>query len=158
MRGAVILKNQEKVELRDFPDPSPGHGQVVLRVMASSICGSDLRAIYRRDAAPADVAEVYRDVICGHEPAGVITEIGPGVVRFKPGDRVSIYHVAGCGVCRHCREGIVISCQLARAAYGFQRNGGMGEYLLAEEASCIPLPDELSLEDGALIACGAGTA
>ena len=158
MRGAVILTKKEKVEVRDFPNPSPGHGQVVLRIMASSVCGSDLRAIYRRDAEASDPAEVYRDVICGHEPAGVITAIGKGVIRFKPGDRVCIYHVAGCGVCRHCREGTVISCQLARAAYGFQRHGGMGDYLLAEESSCIPLPEELSFEDGAIIACGGGTA
>jgi threonine dehydrogenase-like Zn-dependent dehydrogenase len=158
MRGAVILMNKERVELRDFPVPCPGPGQVVLKVMASAICGSDLRAIYRRDAAPEDPAEMYRNVICGHEPAGVVAEVGPGVVRFKQGDRVCVYHVTGCGVCRHCRQGTVISCQLARSAYGFQRDGGMGEYLLAEEQSCMPLPDELSFEDGALIACGAGTA
>lgn len=158
MRGAVILRNQEQVEVRDFADPEPGHGQVVLRIMASSICGSDLRAIYRKDAEAADPAEEYQGVICGHEPAGVIEEVGPGVTRFKVGDRVAVYHVSGCGVCRDCREGAVISCQLNRASYGYQRHGGMGEYLLADEASCIPLPDELSYMDGALIACGSGTA
>jgi len=158
MRGAVILKNQERVEIRDFEDPTPGHGQVVLKVMASSICGSDLRAIYRRDAAAADPAEVYQGVICGHEPAGRITAVGTGIRRFRVGDRVAIYHVAGCGVCRDCREGALITCQEAGASYGYQRNGGMGEYLLAEEASCIPLPDELSYEDGAIVACGGGTA
>ena len=158
MRGAVILRNQEKVEVRDFDDPTPGHGQVVLKVMASSICGSDLRAIYRRDAKAADPAEEYRGVICGHEPAGRITAVGPGVRRFRVGDRVAIYHVAGCGVCRSCREGALISCESVGASYGYQRNGGMGEYLLADEASCIPLPDELSYEDGAIVACGGGTA
>lgn len=158
MRGAVILRNQEKVEVRDFATPEPGHGQVLLKVMASSICGSDLRAIYRHDAEAADPAEEYQGVICGHEPAGVITEVGPGVSRFKVGDRVCIYHVSGCGVCRDCREGTVISCQLARKSYGYQRDGGMGEYLLADEQSCVPLPDALSYMDGAMIACGAGTA
>lgn len=158
MRGAVILRNQEKVEIRDFENPKPGHGQVVLKVMASAICGSDLRAIYRKDAEVADPAEEYQGVICGHEPAGQIVEVGPGTHRFKVGDRVAIYHITGCGVCRDCREGAVVSCAISRAAYGFQRHGGMGEYLLAEEASCIPLPESLSYEDGALIACGSGTA
>ena len=156
MRGAVILTKKEKVEVRDFPNPSPGHGQVVLRIMASSVCGSDLRAIYRRDAEAADPAEVYRDVICGHEPAGVITAIGKGVMRFKPGDRVCIYHVAGCGVCRHCREGTVISCQLARAAYGFQRHGGMGDYFSPKKVAACPCRGCLS-RTSAIIACGGGT-
>jgi hypothetical protein len=66
MRGAIILRNQENVEIRDFAKPIPGHGQVVLKVMASSICGSDLRAIYRKDAEAADPAEEYKVVICGH--------------------------------------------------------------------------------------------
>lgn len=158
MRGAVILRNQEKVEVRDYPRPTPGHGQVVLKVMASSICGSDLRAIYRHDAEAADPAEEYQGVICGHEPAGIIEEVGPGVARFAPGDRVAIYHVSGCGVCRDCREGTVISCSIHRQSYGYQRDGGMGEYLLADEQSCVPLPEQLSYMDGAIIACGAGTA
>lgn len=158
MKGAVILRNQEKVEIRDFDKPTPGYGQVVLKIKASSICGSDLRAIYRKDAAAADPAEEYMGVICGHEPAGVIEDVGPGVSRFKPGDRVAIYHVSGCGVCRDCREGTVISCSIHRQSYGFQRHGGMGEYLVADEQSCIPLPDQLSFMDGAIIACGAGTA
>lgn len=158
MHGAVILRNQEKVEIRDFARPAPGHGQVVVKVMASSICGSDLRAIYRHDAEAADPAEEYQGVICGHEPAGIIEETGPGVSRFAPGDRVAIYHVSGCGVCRDCREGTVISCSVRRQSYGYQRDGGMGEYLLADEQSCVPLPDQLSYLDGAIIACGAGTA
>lgn len=158
MHGAVILRNQEKVEIREYARPEPGHGQVVLKVMASSICGSDLRAIYRRDAEAADPAEEYQGVICGHEPAGIIEEVGPGVSRFRVGDRVAIYHVSGCGVCRDCREGTVISCSIHRQSYGYQRDGGMGEYLLADEQSCVPLPDGLSYMDGAIIACGAGTA
>jgi threonine dehydrogenase-like Zn-dependent dehydrogenase len=158
VRGAVILPNQEQVDVRDFPDPEPGHGQVVLRIMASAVCGSDLRAIYRKDAAAAAPEEEYKGVICGHEPAGIVESVGPGVRRFKPGDRVAVYHISGCGVCRDCRQGMMISCQLNRAAYGWQRDGGMGEFLLADEANCVPLPDPLSYMDGALIACGGGTA
>jgi threonine dehydrogenase-like Zn-dependent dehydrogenase len=75
------------------------------------------------------------------------------------GDRVVVYHIAGCGLCRECRAGYLIGCTSAgRAAYGWQRDGGHAEYLLAEEPTCILLPDELSYVDGALVSCGFGTA
>lgn len=136
----------------------PGHGQTVLKVMASSICGGDLRAIYRHEGEAADPSEEYHGVICGHEPAGIIEEVGPGVSCFKVGDRAVEYHVSGCGVCRDYREGTVISCEIHRQSYGYQCNGGMGECLLADEQSLVPLPDELSYVDGAVIAWGVGTA
>ncbi|HUQ22135.1 MAG TPA: zinc-binding dehydrogenase, partial [Gaiellaceae bacterium] len=75
------------------------------------------------------------------------------------GDRVALYHIAGCGLCRDCRAGYMISCSSPeRAAYGWQRDGGHAPFLLAEERTCVPLPDELSFLDGACVACGFGTA
>ena len=69
-----------------------------------------------------------------------------------------LYHISGCGVCNDCREGYMISCTSEhRAAYGWQRDGGHADYLLAEENTCVALPDELSYVDGALVACGFGT-
>jgi threonine dehydrogenase-like Zn-dependent dehydrogenase len=97
-------------------------------------------------------------VIAGHEPAGEIVAVGPGCVRFGVGDRVLVYHISGCGVCADCRAGYMISCTSPlRAAYGWQRDGGHADYMLAEENTCIPLPEPLSYVDGALIACGFGT-
>ena len=70
-----------------------------------------------------------------------------------------IYHISGCGVCDECQHGYMISCRSEfRAAYGWQRDGGHAPYLLAEENTCIRLPDSLSYIDGALCACGFGTA
>ncbi|HUR73869.1 MAG TPA: zinc-binding dehydrogenase [Sporichthya sp.] len=156
MRG-VYLPGNRVVEQRDVPDPTPGHGQVVVQVKASTICGSDIRAIYREHLGSG--AEAYRGVIAGHEPCGVIVAVGPGCRRFGPGDRVIIYHIAGCGLCPDCQAGYMISCTSPlRAAYGWQRDGGHADYLLAEEQSCIPLPDELTFLDGACVACGFGTA
>jgi threonine dehydrogenase-like Zn-dependent dehydrogenase len=78
--------------------------------------------------------------------------------RFKEGDRVIIYHISGCGVCNDCRRGYMISCTSPlRAAYGWQRDGGMAPYILAEEKDCVLLPDELTYTDGAQVACGFGT-
>jgi threonine dehydrogenase-like Zn-dependent dehydrogenase len=137
--------------------PEPGPGQVLLRMKASSICGSDLRAIYREHLGSG--AEAYQGVIAGHEPCGQVVAVGPSCRRLTPGDRVVVYHIAGCGVCDECRHGYPIGCTSPRrAAYGWQRDGGHAEYLLAEEVTCIPLPEPLSYVDGALVSCGFGTA
>jgi threonine dehydrogenase-like Zn-dependent dehydrogenase len=98
-------------------------------------------------------------VIAGHEPSGQIVEVGPGCRRFAVGDRVVVYHISGCGVCNDCRRGYMISCtsEKYRRAYGWQRDGGMAGYMIAEEKDLIALPDELSYADGAQVACGFGT-
>lgn len=157
MQG-VVLPGNRQLEFREFPVPQPGQGQVLLRMKASSLCGSDLRAIYR----PTDQGhgpEAYRGVIAGHEPCGQIETIGPGVKRFKAGDRVAVYHISGCGLCPDCRGGWMISCSdESRAAYGWQRDGGHADYMLAEEKDLVLLPDFLTYEDGAMVACGLGTA
>lgn len=158
MRGAY-LPGGSVVELRrDVPDPAPGHGQVVVRMRASTICGSDLRAIYREHLGTG--AEAYQGVIAGHEPAGEVVEVGPGCHRVRVGDRVALYHISGCGQCDECRRGYLIGCldPARRAAYGWQRDGGHADFLLAEEDTCVVLPDELSFVDGACVACGFGTA
>ena len=155
MRG-VLLPGGRRVEIKEFPVPTPGHGQVLLKMKASSICGSDIRAIYREHLGHGP--EAYQNVISGHEPCGQIVAVGPGCKRFQVGDRVILYHISGCGVCHDCRQGYMISCTSPlRAAYGWQRDGGHADYCLAEENTCVALPEPLSYEDGALIACGFGT-
>src|SRR5947207_14180560 len=154
---AAFLPGNDRVELRTLPIPRPGHGEVLLRVKASTICGSDIRCIYHEHLGKGP--EGYQGVVAGHEPAGKIVAAGPGCRRFKVGDRVIVYHISGCGVCNDCRRGYMISCssEKYRRAYGWQRDGGMAEYLLAEEKDLIHLPAELSYADGAQVACGFGT-
>ena len=158
MQG-VVLPGERRVEFRETPVPEPGHGQVLVRMRASGLCGSDLRAIYREHTGVG--AERYQNVIAGHEPCGEVEAVGPGVQSFKRGDRVVLYHIVGCGVCRFCRSGFMINCSAPvpqRAAYGWQRDGGHAPFLLAEERTLVRLPDELTYVDGALVACGFGTA
>jgi threonine dehydrogenase-like Zn-dependent dehydrogenase len=156
MTGAYLPGNST-VELRDAPVPEPGHGEVLLRMKASTICGSDIRCIYHEHLGKGP--EGYQGVIAGHEPSGRIVKAGPGCRRFGVGGRVIVYHISGCGVCNDCRRGYMISCtsERYRRAYGWQRDGGMAEFLLAEEKDLIHLPDELTYGDGAQVACGFGT-
>ena len=156
MRG-VVLPGGSTVEPVRKEVPEPGHGQVVLAMKASSICGSDIRAIYREHLGHGP--EAYQGVVAGHEPCGQVVAVGPGCRRLAEGDRVVVYHISGCGVCEQCRSGYLIGCTSpARAAYGWQRDGGHADYLLAEESTCLPLPDSLTYVDGALVSCGFGTA
>jgi len=153
---AAFLPGDSTVDFREVDVPSPGHGEVLLAVGASTICGSDIRAIYREHTGKG--AEGYQGVVAGHEPAGRIVATGPGCRRFRAGDRVVVYHISGCGLCHDCRRGYMISCSSEhRRAYGWQRDGGMAPYLLAEEKDLVALPDGLSYVDGAQVACGFGT-
>lgn len=156
MLGA-ILPGDSSVKLNEFDIPIPGYGEVLIRMKSSTICGSDIRCIYHEHIGKGP--EGYQSgIIAGHEPCGQIVEVGPGCKRFKINDRVIVYHISGCGVCNDCRRGYMISCTSEyRRAYGWQRNGGMANFLLAEEKDLVFLPDELSYSDGAQIACGFGT-
>jgi threonine dehydrogenase-like Zn-dependent dehydrogenase len=156
MTGAYLPGDSTAV-LREAPVPAPGHGEVLIRMKASTICGSDIRCIYHEHLGKGP--EGYQGVIAGHEPCGQVVKTGPGCRRFGEGDRVIVYHISGCGVCNDCRRGYMISCTSPqyRRAYGWQRDGGMADFLLAEEKDLIALPDELSYADGAQVACGFGT-
>ncbi len=157
MLGALLPGNST-TELKQFTVPEPGHGEVLIRMKASTICGSDIRCIYHEHLGKGP--EGYQPgMIAGHEPCGQIVKTGPGCRRFSKGNRVIVYHISGCGVCNDCRRGYMISCtsEKYRRAYGWQRNGGMADYLLAEEKDLVHLPDELSYVDGAQVACGFGT-
>jgi threonine dehydrogenase-like Zn-dependent dehydrogenase len=153
---AAYLPGNSTVEMKTVPVPVPGHGEVLIEIKASTICGSDIRCIYHEHLGKGP--EGYQGVIAGHEPAGRIVETGPGCRRFKTGDRVIVYHISGCGLCTDCRRGFMISCTSPfRRAYGWQRDGGMAPYMVAEEKDLIPLPEPLTYADGAQVACGFGT-
>lgn len=151
MRG-VVFPGDRRAEVRDYPDPEPGPGEVVVRMKASGLCGSDLH-LYRQTAAQ----RAGNDTIPGHEPSGVVEMLGAGVDTVRVGDRVSVYHYRGCGHCKHCRAGNVMWCA-ERRGYGGPIHGADADLLLTDARNCMPLPDELSFAHGALMACAAGTA
>ena len=162
MRGAVFLGNRN-IELRTFPDPAPGPGEVVVQMKASGMCGSDLK-FYRSPPGEAQKAlGLGGDAdpfVAGHEPCGVVVARGVGVSeREAPiGQRVMDHHYAGCGVCGHCRVGWSQLCREGIVVYGVTANGGHAEYLKVPARTLVPLPEELSFAEGAAVACGTGTA
>lgn len=162
MRGVVFLGDR-KLELREFPDPTPGPRDVVIEIKASGMCGSDLHQ-YRAPANPegATTGGVKRVAgsIAGHEPCGVIAAVGSAVTEqeARVGQRVMDHHYDGCGGCKHCRGGWTQMCLEGTTVYGSGGHGGHAKYMQVPVHTIVPLPDALSFETGAAISCGTGTA
>ena len=162
MRG-VVFQGERQLELMNFPDPTPGEGEVVVEMKASGMCGSDLHQ-YRRPKGGATIgglAAATEPVIAGHEPCGIVAAIGPGVSKAQAqiGQRVMVHHYKGCTVCNHCRSGWSQLCQeQAVLVYGNNAHGGHAKYLKVPAFTLVPLPEELSFVTGAAISCGTGTA
>ena len=161
MKGVVFCGNR-KIELMDFPDPTPGPGEVVLEIKASGMCGSDLK-FYRAagGAASLGLGNVPFPLIGGHEPCGVVAAVGPGVspAMAREGMRVMQHHYRGCGVCDHCSTGWMQLCVDGVAeVYGATGHGAHARYMKCPARTLVPLPDALSFKAGAAISCGTGTA
>ncbi len=160
MRGVVFLGGR-KLEIRDFPDPAPGPGEVVLEIKASGMCGSDLKFYRVKGGAQAlGLGGDGSPVIGGHEPCGVVAEVGPGVdpSEAKVGDRVMDHHYLGCGACKQCLDGWSQLCPEGFLVYGATAHGAHAPYMQVPARTLVPLPDELTFTTGAAISCGTGTA
>ncbi len=165
MKG-IVFTGDRRAELLDFPDPTPGEGEVVLEIRASGMCGSDLK-YYRAPSGPGGAVSLgfkksdAAPNIGGHEPCGVVAAIGPGVSprQARIGDRVMQHHYRGCGVCPHCNTGWMQLCVEGVAeVYGATGHGAHARYMKCPARTLVALPDELSFETGAAISCGTGTA
>ena len=162
MKGVVFLGDR-KLELRDFPDPTPGPRDVVLEIKASGMCGSDLHTYRAAPAVPGTVTGgIKREAgtIAGHEPCGVVVAVGSAVSEreAKIGQRVMCHHYDGCGGCKHCRGGWTQMCLEGTTVYGSGAHGGHAKYMKCPAHTLVNLPDSLSFATGAAIACGTGTA
>ena len=162
MQG-IVFKGDRKLELQTFEDPTPGPGEVVLEIKASGMCGSDLK-FYRSPQGEAMKALGFAagaTVIAGHEPCGVVVAVGPHVnpKQARVGQRVMVHHYRGCGACPHCSTGWQQLCvEGVKEVYGVTGNGAHARYMKCPASTIVALPDELSFETGAAIACGTGTA
>lgn len=150
---ALRIVGERQVIVRDRPDPQPGPDEVVVRMKAAAICGSDLHP-YRHPPQPV----LESDSVPGHEPCGVIVEVGSEVRGWSVGDRVVVYFRRTCGECLYCRSGLRNVCVNRRTSYGHGVDGSDADYMAVETSSLMRLPDDLSYVDGAVLACQAGTA
>ena len=161
MKG-MVFKGNRQIELMDFPDPTPGPGEVVLEIKASGMCGSDLKFYRAADATAAlGLGAISGPLIAGHEPCGVVAAVGPGVSpkQARVGQRVMQHHYRGCGACDHCSTGWMQLCVEGVAeVYGATGHGAHARYMKCPARTLVPLPDELSFAAGAAISCGTGTA
>ena len=161
MKG-VVFPGDRKLQILDFPDPTPGPGEVVLEIRASGMCGSDLK-FYRAvgGASSLGLGKISGPLIAGHEPCGVVVAVGAGVSakQARVGMRVMQHHYRGCGVCEHCSTGWMQLCiEGVAEVYGATGHGAHARYMKCPARTVVPLPDELSFEAGAAISCGTGTA
>ena len=143
MRVAMYYNNQD-VRVEEMPVPAVGPGELLVRVEASGICGSDVMEWYRIARAP---------LVLGHELAGVVTQVGDGVDRYRVGDRVLVTHHVPCNTCYHCLNGHHTVCDTLRQTT-FDP-GGFTEYLRVpainvDRGVCL-LPEEVSFEDATFV-------
>ncbi len=140
MRTAVYYNNRD-VRLQEMPVPKAGAGEILVRIEASGVCGSDVMEWYRVKKAP---------LVLGHEIAGTVEEAGEGVKRFSPGDRVTVAHHVPCNTCRHCLAGNFSVCDTLRAT-NFDP-GGFSEFVrvpaINVDRGVFRLPDSMSFEEG----------
>ncbi len=151
----VLLPGNKDVVLAERPTPEPGPGEVLVRTRASAICRSDM-SIYYGNPLVGAARSGSELVIPGHEPAGEVAAVGDGVTAVRPGDRVAVYLAFGCGYCEYCLSGERVLCP-RRQIMGFDVDGGDAEYVLVRQEYCLPLPDGLSYEAGAVMTDMIGT-
>src|SRR6202043_3511827 len=148
---AGVYREKGVVRVEQVPVPKVAAGEVLIKVAACGICGTDIKKIFQRYVEPPQ--------ILGHELAGTVVAVGPGVNKWKPGDRVMSFHHTPCGECFYCQKRLFSQCKQYKATGltgGFTPNGGgFGEYVKAmpwvAERGIVALPDNVSFEEATFI-------
>jgi len=151
MMRAGVYREKGVVRVEEVPVPEVGDGEVLIKVAACGICGTDIKKIYQRYVEPPQ--------ILGHELAGTVVATGRGVTKWKLGDRVMSFHHIPCGKCFYCEKRLFSQCQQYKTTGltgGFTPNGGgFGEYVKAmpwvAERGMVALPDNVSFEEATFI-------
>ena len=148
---AGVYREQGVVRVEEVPVPQVGPQEVLIKVAACGICGTDIKKIFQRYVAPPQ--------ILGHELAGTVVATGAGVVKFRPGDRVMSFHHIPCAECFYCQRRLFSQCPQYKTTgltAGFTPNGGgFAEYVKAmpwvAERGIIPLPENVSFEEATFL-------
>jgi L-iditol 2-dehydrogenase len=146
---ALLLTNYQKLELTKVPRPEMGPTDVLIRVKACGICGSDIHGF------DGSTGRRIPPLVMGHEASGVVAEVGSSVSRFQPGDRVTFDSTIHCGQCFYCVRGQSNLCEsrqvLGVSCADYRRHGAFAEYVVVPERIMYHLPQSLSFEHAALI-------
>src|SRR2546421_2995552 len=148
---AGVFREKGIVRLEAVPVPEVAEGEVLIKVAACGVCGTDIKKIYHRYVEPPQ--------ILGHELAGTVVATGPGVTKFRSGDRVMSFHHIPCGKCFYCEKRLFSQCKQYKTTGltgGFTPNGGgFGEYVKAmpwvAERGIVALPDNVTFEEATFI-------
>ena len=148
---AARLYTEGDVRVDDVPKPDPGRGEMLLRIRAGQVCGTDVR-MYKQGTK---AATPDRPLTIGHEIAGVVEAVGADVTAYEPGTRAAIAPNYGCGVCDTCVSGNTQSCGDSQAL-GVTRDGGFAEYMIVPEpavrqGNVTPIPDHVTFQEAALV-------
>ncbi len=146
---ALVLKEYKQLELLDVPEPTPGAGEVLIRIAACGICGSDVHGY------DGTSGRRIPPIVMGHEAAGIVAAAGKGVTSFKPGDRVTFDSTVYCGECDFCRRGEVNLCdrrQVVGVSCGeYRRAGAFAEFVTVPQRIVCPLPESMSFAEAAML-------
>jgi propanol-preferring alcohol dehydrogenase len=142
---AASFLGKGRIELREVPIPKPGEGQVLVKVAACALCGSD-----------RDLYHYGSKTVPGHETAGTIVETGSGT-SLKLGTHGSVYLFSWCGSCSSCKKGRYGRCYDTKADYGYREPGGFEEYMVVDEQSFLPVPENISVEEAVMLLDVCGT-
>ncbi len=152
MRAAQITRAKGPIEIVERDIPTPGAGQVRVKVQACGICHSDV--FVKEGLFPG----IQFPRVPGHEVAGIVDALGAGVMRWKPGDRVGVgWHGGNCGYCDSCRRGDFFACQTAMLITGITSDGGYADYMIAPAETLAAMPPELSPVEAAPLMCAGVT-
>jgi D-arabinose 1-dehydrogenase-like Zn-dependent alcohol dehydrogenase len=152
MRAVQISRPNGPLEIVERDIPEPGSGSVRIKVQACGICHSD--SVVKDGAMPG----IQYPRVPGHEVVGVIDAVGPGVARWKVGQRVGVgWHGGHCGYCDSCRRGNFFACQTSTQITGVTRDGGYADYMIAPGSALALVPEELSAEEAAPLMCAGVT-
>lgn len=139
-----VMTEPGKIEFREIPVPEPGEGQVLIKIMEIGVCGSDIHVYHGEHPFTS------YPVTQGHEVSGVVEKLGAGVEGLSVGQKVTIQPQVVCGECWPCRNGKYNLCESLKVM-GFQTTGVASEYFAVDAGKVTPLPEEMSLEEGAMI-------
>jgi L-iditol 2-dehydrogenase len=146
---ALLLSQYNQLDIADLPVPVPGVDEILVRVAACGICGSDVHGY------DGSTGRRIPPIVMGHEAAGVVAAAGPGVSKFKPGDRVTFDSTVYCGQCEFCAKGEINLCnnrQVIGVSCGeFRRAGAFAEYVVVPQRIVYHLPDALAFEHAAML-------